>query len=72
MPKRDRSNQINLDLTNYPKAKKVYDELPHKNKTAWVAEAIEDKHNKESNPFTPEQEQRIIEIIRQEIKEMMK
>lgn len=57
MPTRDRTNQVNFDFTKYPNAKKIIEELPPKiNKPAWVAEAIEEKHNKESNPFTEEQE----------------
>lgn len=66
---RDRTKQINLDFTKYPKAKEIYDNLPHANKTAWVSDAIEEKYDREysNNPFTPEQEQRIRDIV----KEMM-
>lgn len=62
---RDRTKQITIDLTKHPKALEVYTAIPN-NKTAWVAEAIEEKHNKESNPFTPEQ----IEAIDQRFEEL--
>jgi group I intron endonuclease len=65
--KPNRSNQISLDFTNHLEAKKVYDELPHKNKTAWVSDAIIEKSEREKgNGYVTKEE--VIEIV----KEMMK
>lgn len=61
-----RETEVSLRLTE--KAKEIYDKLPAKGKGIWVSEAIEEKHNKESNPFTEEQEQRIIDIIKEVMK----
>lgn len=53
--KRDRTKQITLDLTKHPKALKIYTDISI-NKTAWVADAIEEKHEREKGiVFTPEQ-----------------
>lgn len=68
---RDRTKQINLDLTKHSKAKEIYDNLPG-NKTAWVAGAIEEKHNKEKGTvFTLEQEQKIEEIVNKAIRKII-
>lgn len=65
--KRDRTNQRTLDFTKHPKAKEIYDNIPN-SKVAWVADAIEEKHEREKGIiFAPEQEQRIIEIIKEVI-----
>ena len=64
---RDRTKQITLDFTKHPKAKEIYDDISG-SKVAWVAEAIEEKDQREKGIiFTPEQEQRIIEIIKEVI-----
>jgi len=53
--KRDRTNQRTLDFTKYPKAKEIYDNISG-SKVAWVAEAIEEKDQREKGiVFTPEQ-----------------
>lgn len=63
---RDRTKQITLDLTKYPKALEIYTDVKN-NKTAWVAEAIEEKSEREKgNGYVTKEE--VIEIV----KEMMK
>lgn len=65
---RDRTKQITLDFTKYPKAKEIYDNISG-SKVAWVADAIEEKHEREKGiVFTPEQE----ELIDQKDKNLYK
>ena len=67
--KRDRTKQITLDLTKHPKALKIYTDISI-NKTAWVADAIEEKHEREKGIiFTPEQ-QKVIDSLKEEIKNL--
>lgn len=52
---RDRTKQITLDFTKHPKAKEIYDNISG-SKVAWVAEAIEEKDQREKGiVFTLEQ-----------------
>lgn len=66
---RDRTKQITLDFTKHPKAKEIYDNIPN-SKVAWVADAIEEKHEREKGIiFTPEQ-QKVIDSLKEEIKNL--
>ena len=66
---RDRTKQRNFDFSAYPKTIEILDNLPKRNRVQYVAEAIEEKHNKESNPFTEEQ-QKVIDILIEEIRDI--
>lgn len=55
---RDRTNQRTLDFTTHPKAKEIYDSISG-SKIAWVAEAIEEKHDREKgNGYVTKEELR--------------
>lgn len=60
-----------LSITLTGKAKEIYDTLKPHERSRWVAEAIIEKFEREKgNGYVTKEE--VIEIIRQEIKEMMK
>lgn len=58
-----------INPTVSKKAKEIYESLDHHIRGKFVSEAIEEKHNKESNPFTEEQ-QKVIDALKEEIEKL--
>lgn len=60
-------SRLSIGLTE--KAYEIYKSIKPHERSKWVAEAIEEKHNKESNPFTEEQ-MKVIYTLKEEIEKL--